>query len=52
MGGSNRQKLDSARIEFPNLSVQQLKQILQRIPPRYRASMEITYTYGTEGSKK
>ena len=45
-GISNRQKLDNARIEFNNLSVQQLKQILQRIPPRYRASLEIIYTEG------
>jgi len=40
--------LNSARIEFSNLTVQQLKQVLQRLPSSMRASLEITFT-GEEG---
>ncbi len=36
-------QLLSAKIEFADLTVQQLKQILQRLPSAFRASMEITY---------
>lgn len=36
--------LSSAKIEFSNLTVQQLKQVLQRLPSSMRASLEITFT--------
>lgn len=36
--------LETARIEFKGLNVQQLKQVLQRIPAQFRASLEITFT--------
>ncbi len=36
-------KLETARIEFKGLTVQQLKQILQRIPAQFRASLEVNY---------
>jgi hypothetical protein len=36
--------LDNARIEFKDLTVQQVKQILQRIPSAFRASLEVTYS--------
>lgn len=36
--------LARTKIEFHNLSVQQIKQILQRLPSAFKATMEITYT--------
>ena len=35
--------LTNAKIEFKGLSVQQIKQILQRLPSAFKASLEITY---------
>jgi len=35
--------LKKAQIEFEGLTVQQIKQILQRIPSTFRANLEITY---------
>ena len=40
--------IDSARIEFSGLTVQQIKQILQRIPSSFKASLEIAYKDGGE----
>jgi hypothetical protein len=40
------QQIESARIEFSGLSAQQIKQILQRIPSTFKATLEITYTEG------
>lgn len=42
-GISPHKTLNTARIEFKGLNVQQLKQVLQRIPAQFRASLEITY---------
>ena len=36
--------LDTAKIEFNNLTVQQVKQILTRLPSSFKASMEVTFT--------
>jgi len=35
--------LKTAKVEFRGLSVQQIKQILQRLPSAFRASLEVTY---------
>lgn len=35
--------LSSAKIELKDVSVQQVKQILQRLPSSFRASLEISY---------
>lgn len=35
--------LKNAKIEFANLTAQQIKQILQRLPSAFRASLEISY---------
>jgi len=43
-GISAGKTLNSAKIEFSNLTVQQLKQVLQRLPVGLRASLEITFT--------
>ena len=40
--------LARAKIEFHNLSVQQIKQILQRLPSAFKATIEVTYTEGQE----
>ena len=45
-GISSDQTIDSARIEFTGLTVQQIKLILQRIPSTFKASMDITYKEG------
>ena len=42
--------LDTTRIEFNNLTVQQVKQILTRLPSSLKASMEVTFTR-EEGEK-
>lgn len=35
--------LDSARIELNNVTVQQIKQILQRLPSAFKATLEVSY---------
>ncbi len=45
-GISSGQTIESARIEFTGLSAQQIKQILQRIPSTFKASLDITYKDG------
>ena len=35
--------LSNAKIAFTGLSVQQIKQILQRLPSAFKASLEVTY---------
>jgi hypothetical protein len=45
-GISSTQTIDSARIEFSGLTAQQIKQILQRIPSTFKATMEISYKEG------
>lgn len=45
-GVSPTQSIESARIEFSSLTVQQVKQILQRIPSAFKATLEITYKEG------
>lgn len=45
-GIDSTQQLQTARIDFRDLSVQQLKQILQRLPSSFKVSMEITYRDG------
>jgi hypothetical protein len=35
--------LTSAKIEFKNVNVQQVKQILQRLPSSLKASLEVSY---------
>ena len=42
-GVSNQKTLDEGKIAFKNLTVDQMKQILQRIPPSFQAEMEIVY---------
>ena len=42
--------LDTTKIEFNNLTVQQVKQILTRLPSSFKASMEVTFT--KEGGEK
>ena len=50
-GISPTQELNSAKIEFNNITVQQIKQILQRVPSAFRASLEITYSQDQEQEK-
>jgi hypothetical protein len=45
-GISSSQLIETARIEFTGLTAQQIKQILQRIPSTFKASLEITYKEG------
>ncbi len=45
-GISSNQSIESARIEFSGLTAQQIKQILQRIPSTFKASLDITYEEG------
>jgi hypothetical protein len=47
-GVSSSQAIDSARIEFSGLTAQQIKQILQRIPSTFKATLEIAYKEGGE----
>ncbi|MBF0235401.1 MAG: hypothetical protein HQK65_20550 [Desulfamplus sp.] len=47
-GVSSDKSLDSARIELTGLTVQQVKQILQRIPSTFKASLEISFQDGGE----
>ena len=45
-GISSGQSIEIARIEFSGLTAQQIKQILQRIPSTFKASLDITYVDG------
>jgi hypothetical protein len=47
-GVSSSQTIDSTQIEFSGLTAQQIKQILQRIPSAFSASLEISYKAGDE----
>ena len=47
-GVSSTQVIKSARIEFNDLTAQQIKQILQRIPSTFKAMLEISYKKGGE----
>ena len=47
-GISSEKTLSSAKIEFQGVSAQQVKQILQRIPSAFKASLEITFEEGEE----
>jgi hypothetical protein len=47
-GISANQEIDNIRIEFSGISVQQVKQILGRIPSTFKATLEITYKEGKE----
>lgn len=45
-GVPTSQTLETARIEFSGLTAQQVKQILQRIPSAFQATLEIAYKDG------
>lgn len=47
-GVPTSQTIDTARIEFSGLTAQQIKQILQRIPSTFKATLEIAYKEGEE----
>ncbi|BBO67937.1 hypothetical protein DSCA_18670 [Desulfosarcina alkanivorans] len=47
-GVPTSQTIETARIEFAGLTAQQIKQILQRIPSTFRATLEIVYKNGGE----
>jgi hypothetical protein len=47
-GVMSSQTIESARIEFRGLTAQQIKQILQRVPSTFKATLEITYNDGDE----
>lgn len=47
-GISSNQSIEIARIEFSGLTAQQIKQILQRIPSTFKASLDITYKEGDQ----
>ena len=47
-GVSSSQTIETARIEFSGLTAQQIKQILQRIPSAFRATLEVDYKDGDE----
>ena len=47
-GISSDKTIEAAKIEFSGLTAQQIKQILQRIPSSFKATMEITYTEDDE----
>jgi hypothetical protein len=42
------QSIDVANVQFTGLTAQQLKQVLQRIPSAFKATLEITYQDGRE----
>jgi hypothetical protein len=52
-GIASSQAIETARIEFSGLSAQQVKQILQRIPSSFKATLEIVYNdaEGWEGEE-
>ncbi|MCF8075075.1 MAG: ATP-binding protein [Desulfotignum sp.] len=45
-GVSTGQTIETARIEFSGLTAQQIKQILQRIPSAFKATLDVTYKNG------
>lgn len=45
-GISSDQTIECARIKFAGLTAQQIKQILQRIPSTFKATLDITYKEG------
>lgn len=47
-GISSEKALASVNIEFQGLTVQQVKQILQKIPSTFKASLEVTFHEGGE----
>jgi len=47
-GISSDKSVDSAKIELRGLTVQQIKQILQRIPSTFKASLEVTFQDGEQ----
>jgi hypothetical protein len=47
-GVPTSQTIETAQIEFSGLTAQQIKQILQRIPSTFKATLEITYKDGGE----
>lgn len=47
-GIASNQSIESARIEFCGLTAQQIKQILQRIPSTFKATLAITYKEGDQ----
>lgn len=47
-GVSTSQTIEKTRIEFSGLTAQQIKQILQRIPSTFKATLEIAYKEGDE----
>lgn len=47
-GVPTSQAIETARIEFSGLTAQQIKQILQRIPSTFKATLEIAYKDGGE----
>lgn len=47
-GVATDQTIETARIEFSGLTAQQIKQILQRIPSTFKATLEIAYKDGGE----
>jgi hypothetical protein len=49
-GVSSGQSIETARIEFSGLTSQQIKQILQRIPSSFKATLDITWREGGDQS--
>ena len=49
-GVSSSQSIETARIEFSGLTSQQIKQILQRIPSSFKATLDITWRDGGDQS--
>lgn len=47
-GISSDKSVDSAKIELRGLTAQQIKQILQRIPSTFKASLEVTFQDGDQ----
>lgn len=47
-GVAPSQTVETTRIEFSGLTVQQIKQVLQRIPTAFKATLEITYAKGEQ----
>ena len=42
-GMAQSTQLTTAKLEFTNLTIQQLKQILQKLPPTCKANLEVSY---------
>lgn len=47
-GVSTNLEIDNVKIEFSGISVQQIKQILGRIPSTFKATLDITYKEGNK----